>query len=320
MPQWAGSCWYYLRFLDRENRDMAIDPEIEKAWMPVDLYVGGAEHAVLHLLYARFWHKVLYDRGVVSTPEPFQKLVNQGMILGENNEKMSKSRGNVINPDLVVKEYGADSLRLYEMFMGPLEATKPWSMEGVNGVFGFLNRVWRMILDDHAEEIVLNKAVCEDIPTNEQLRVLHRTVKAVTEDISRLSFNTAIARMMEFTNHFTKADSRPRSVLEPFLLLLSPFAPHIAEELWQVLGHEKTLAYEPWPTYDESVLAESVVEIPVQINGKLRGKVEVPVDADAELMEQIARQDDHVAEHLEGKQLVKVIAVPGRMVSFVVKN
>ena len=193
MPQWAGSCWYYLRFLDTSNSKVAIDPEIEKAWMPIDLYVGGAEHAVLHLLYARFWHKVLFDRGVVSTAEPFQKLINQGMILGENNEKMSKSRGNVINPDAVVKEYGADSLRLYEMFMGPLEATKPWSMEGVNGVFGFLGRVWRMIIDDRAESIALNTAICDAEPSTEEQRVLHKTIKAVTEDIAKLSFNTAIA-------------------------------------------------------------------------------------------------------------------------------
>ncbi len=320
MPQWAGSCWYYLRFLDPHNSEAAIDSAIEKAWMPIDLYVGGAEHAVLHLLYARFWHKVLYDRGIVSTAEPFQKLVNQGMILGENNEKMSKSRGNVINPDQVVKEYGADSLRLYEMFMGPLEATKPWSMEGVNGVFGFLGRVWRMILDDRAESTVLNAAVCDQEPTKDELRVLHKTIKAVTEDIAKLSFNTAIARMMEFTNYFTKSDRRPRAVLEPFVLLLAPFAPHITEELWQALGHNQSLAYEPWPTYDESILMESAIEIPVQINGKLRGKITVPVDADATIMESFARQDSQLATMLADKQVIKVIAVPGRMISFVVKG
>jgi leucyl-tRNA synthetase len=263
---------------------------------------------------------VLFDRGVVSNPEPFHKLVNQGMILGENNEKMSKSRGNVINPDTVVKEYGADSLRLYEMFMGPLEATKPWNMEGVNGVFGFLNRVWRMILDDYATANMLNAAVCEDSPTVEQNRMLHKTVKAVTEDIAKLSFNTAIARMMEFTNFFTKADRRPRAVLEPFVLLLAPFAPHIAEELWQSLGHKSTLAYEPWPAYDESLLVESELEIPVQINGKLRGKITIAADADAQSLEQAARADTRIAEQLAGKQVVKTIAVPGRMVNFVVKG
>ncbi len=320
MPQWAGSCWYYLRFLDPKNEKAPVDPAIEQAWMPVDLYIGGAEHAVLHLLYSRFWHKVLYDRGVVSAPEPFKKLVNQGMILGENNEKMSKSRGNVINPDAVVKEYGADSLRLYEMFMGPLEATKPWSMEGVSGVFGFLNRVWRMILDDHAEQTRLNAAVCDDALTTEQQRVLHKTIKAVTEDIAKLSFNTAIARMMEFCNFFTKLDRRPRTAMEPFVLLLAPFAPHIAEELWQALGHEKTLAYEPWPAYDESLLVESELEIPVQINGKLRGKITIPADTDQEAMIAAAQDDVKIAEQLTGKQIVKVIAVAGRMVNFVAKD
>ena len=320
MPQWAGSCWYYLRFLDPKNNQALIDPEIEKAWMPIDLYVGGAEHAVLHLLYARFWHKVLFDRGVVSTPEPFHKLVNQGMILGENNEKMSKSRGNVINPDEVVKEYGADSLRLYEMFMGPLEQTKPWSMEGVNGVFNFLGRVWRMILDDNAEEVTLHAAVCDEPPTDEQNRILHKTIKAVTNDIAKLSFNTAIARMMEFTNFFTKQDRRPRAALDPFLLLLSPFAPHVAEELWQALGHGDSLAYECWPAYDEMLLVEREVEIPAQINGKVRTKIKVPADADKTTLEKAARDDSRIAELLEGKEIVKTVIVPGRLINFVTKG
>jgi leucyl-tRNA synthetase len=319
MPQWAGSCWYYLRFLDPENEQAPVDHEVEKAWMPIDLYVGGAEHAVLHLLYSRFWHKVLYDRGVVSTPEPFQKLVNQGMILGENNEKMSKSRGNVINPDDIVREYGADSLRLYEMFMGPLEATKPWSMEGVSGVNNFLGRVWRMIVDDRADAVALNPTVTDDAPTDEELRTLHRTVKAVTDDLAKLSFNTAIARMMEFTNYFTKAERRPRAVLEPFVLLLSPFAPHVAEELWQALGRSETLAYEPWPRYDESLLVESSVEMPVQINGKVRGKVTVAADADQAVILAAAKADAKVAEHLAGKSIAKEFVIAGRMVSFVVK-
>ncbi len=318
MPQWAGSCWYYLRFLDPTNAVAPIDPRIEKAWMPIDLYIGGAEHAVLHLLYSRFWHKVLYDRGVVSMPEPFQKLVNQGMILGENNEKMSKSRGNVINPDVVVKEYGADSLRLYEMFMGPLEATKPWSMEGVNGVHNFLGRVWRMIVDDRAEGMDLNPALTDVAPTDEQQRMLHRTIKVVTEDVAKLSFNTAIARMMEFTNFFTKQDRRPRSVMEPFVLLLSPFAPHMAEELWQALGHAKTLAYEPWPAYDDSLLVESTVELPVQINGKVRSKITVAADADQQAVLAAAKADPKVADYLAGKQIVKEIVIPGRLVNIVV--
>ena len=320
MPQWAGSCWYYLRFLDPKNDQAAIDPEIEKAWMPIDLYIGGAEHAVLHLLYARFWHKVLYDRGVVSTPEPFQKLVNQGMILGENNEKMSKSRGNVINPDDVVREYGADSLRLYEMFMGPLEQMKPWNMDGVNGVYGFLNRAWRMIVDENAETMQLNAAVCDEPPTDEQNRVLHKTIKAVTDDIAKLSFNTAIARMMEFCNYFTKQDRRPQAVMEQFVLLVSPFAPHMAEELWQVLGHDGTLAYAAWPVCDESLLVEEELEIPVQINGKVKAKITVPVAADQAKIEEIARADPKVAKLLEGKQVIKTIVVPKRLVNFVVKG
>ena len=384
MPQWAGSCWYYLRFLDPKNGRALVDPEVERAWMPVDLYVGGAEHAVLHLLYARFWHKVLYDRGYVSTGEPFQRLVNQGMILGEleftgyrsaagdwvsaasvgsdaegqtvlrqsgepvgavkvepkevekqadlfvlkadpnikidsRAYKMSKSRGNVVNPDEVVAEYGADSLRLYEMFMGPLEAVKPWSMDGVSGVRGFLDRVWRMIVDERAETVVLNSAVQKVEPTAEQDRVLHRTIKAVTEDVEQMAFNTAIARMMEFTNFFLKQDRRPRQVMEKFVLLLSPFAPHISEELWEVLGHERTLAYEPWPEFDESLIKEETIEVPVQINGKLRSRIRVPADADRDMLEKTARLDQRIAHHLKLKQEVKVVVVPGRMVNFVVK-
>jgi leucyl-tRNA synthetase len=319
MPQWAGSCWYYLRFLDPKNDQAPIDPKIEKAWMPIDLYIGGAEHAVLHLLYARFWHKVLYDRGVVSTVEPFQKLVNQGMILGENNEKMSKSRGNVINPDEVVKEYGADALRLYEMFMGPLEATKPWSMEGVNGVHGFLGRAWRMIIDDRAEQMALSPALASDAPNADELRVLHKTIKAVTEDVAKLSFNTAIARMMEFTNFFTKQERRPRACMEPFVLLLSPFAPHMAEELWAALGHAKTLAYEPWPKFDESLIAESSVELAVQVNGKVRGKINVAADADNGTILATAKAEPKVAEQISGKTVVQEKVVPGRLVILVVK-
>jgi len=384
MPQWAGSCWYYLRFLDPKNDQALVDPQVERAWMPVDLYVGGAEHAVLHLLYARFWHKVLYDRGYVSTPEPFMKLVNQGMILGEleftgyqradgqwvsasdveevgeakyalkgsgeavravslksdqvdkqgeffvlkgrpevridaRAYKMSKSRGNVVNPDKVVAEYGADALRLYEMFMGPLEAVKPWSMEGVNGVYNFLGRVWRMIVDDRAESNRLNPAV-QDVPMQpEQLRVLHQTIKAVTEDIEQMAFNTAIARMMEFTNFFTRCQVRPKQAMEQFVLLLSPFAPHIAEELWQILGHSNTLAYEPWPEYDEALLRQQTIEVPVQINGKLRGRITVPAEADEQAHRQAAQNDPRIGQLLEGKTIVKAIVVPGRMVNFVVK-
>jgi leucyl-tRNA synthetase len=320
MPQWAGSCWYYLRFLDPKDDQAAIAPEIEKAWMPVDLYVGGAEHAVLHLLYSRFWHKVLYDRGVVSMPEPFQKLVNQGMILGENNEKMSKSRGNVINPDAIVTEYGADSLRLYEMFMGPLEASKPWNMQGVNGVYSFLNRVWRLVMDERAETMQLNPAVVDRAPNADESRILHQTIQKVTSDIDNLAFNTAISRMMEFTNHFTTASERPREALEKLVLLLSPFAPHIAEELWQSLGGSGSLAYEPWPQFDPALAKEDTVEVPVQINGKLRSKITVASDADKAQLESAARADEKVRDLLHGKQLVKVIVVPGRLVNFVIKG
>jgi len=326
MPQWAGSCWYYLRFADPKNDVAFIDPAIEKSVLPVDLYVGGAEHAVLHLLYSRFWHKVLFDRGYVSTVEPFQRLVNQGMILGEVDEatgraeKMSKSRGNVINPDTVVDEFGADSLRLYEMFMGPLEAVKPWSMKGVEGVFRFLGRVWRMIADEtHEEAVRLNPAIQDVAPSADQLRVLHRTIKAVTNDIESLGFNTAISRMMEFVNEFLALEVRPRAVMDQFVLLLSPFAPHLAEELWQLLGHSTTLAYEPWPTWDEQHLVETEIEIPVQINGKLRGKVKVPVNADQSTIEAAAKSDATVAGQLEGKTLVKTVVIPGRMVNFVIR-
>jgi leucyl-tRNA synthetase len=320
MPQWAGSCWYYLRFLDPKNESALIDPAIEKAWMPIDLYVGGAEHAVLHLLYSRFWHKVLYDRGIVSQPEPFQKLVNQGMILGENGEKMSKSRGNVINPDSIVTEYGADSLRLYEMYMGPLEDPKPWSMQDVNGVYNFLNRVWRLIIDDHSDTMQLSAAVVDCPPTDDENRILHRTIEAVTGDIAKLKFNTAIARMMEFTNFFTKLSDRSRSALERFVLLVSPFAPHMAEELWQALGHSKTLAFEPWPQFDAALAREDTIEIPVQINGKLRSKLAMPADVDGPSMEAAARTDARIAELLAGKQIVKAIVVPGRLVNFVIKG
>jgi leucyl-tRNA synthetase len=263
---------------------------------------------------------VLYDRGVVSMPEPFQKLINQGMILGENNEKMSKSRGNVINPDAIVSEYGADSLRLYEMFMGPLEASKPWNMQGVNGVFGFLNRVWRLIMDERADGMQLNAAVVERAPNANENRILHQTIQAVTNDVASLSFNTAISRMMEFTNFFTSASERPREALEKLVLLLSPFAPHIAEELWQALGHKQSLAYEAWPEFDPALAKEDTVEVPVQINGKLRSKITVATDADKTQLESAARADEKVRDLLNGKQVVKVVVVPGRLVNFVIKG
>ncbi|HMP16746.1 MAG TPA: class I tRNA ligase family protein, partial [Gemmatales bacterium] len=393
MPQWAGSCWYYLRFIDPGNQKLFVDPVKEKYWMPVDLYIGGAEHAVLHLLYARFWHKVLFDRGYVSTPEPFQRLVNQGMILGEMEfhitpeqyqqhqkeidehkllavhlktedeeiiilknppmlsgakpgnlseyqiekrkgtfylkgtelslvgraEKMSKSRGNVINPDDVIQDYGADSLRLYEMFMGPLEATKPWNMQGVEGVYRFLARCWRLVVDEANETVQLSPAV-QDIPPDEETnRKLHITIKKVSEDLDRLQFNTAISALMEFSNFLVKLQVRPKSVLEQLTLLLAPLAPHCAEELWQVLGHTDTLAYQPWPKYDPALTMASIIEVPVQINGKLRSRIMVPAGADLDTCKSTALADERVQELLEGKTIVKAIVVPGKLVNFVIR-
>lgn len=316
MPQWAGSCWYYLRFIDPRNDRAPVDPVLEKYWMPVDLYVGGAEHAVLHLLYARFWHKVLFDAGVVSTREPFRKLVNQGMILGEDNQKMSKSRGNVINPDKVVADYGADALRLYEMFMGPLEQSKPWSMRGVEGVFRFLGRVWRWVVDEDSD--ALDARIASAKPGEAQRRLLHVTIKKVTEDIEGMRYNTAISAMMEFINEATHWDVKPREAVESFVLLLSPFAPHLAEELWARLGHGASLAYHPWPEWDPAFLVESTVEVVVQVNGKLRGKILAPKEADQATLLAMAKSDPAIVPHLEGKAIRKEIVVPGKLVNLVV--
>jgi leucyl-tRNA synthetase len=397
MPQWAGSCWYYLRFIDPRNGKAFCDPQKARTWLPVDLYVGGAEHAVLHLLYSRFWHKVLFDRGHVPAPEPFQRLVNQGMIVVEEYhltpkqyeagkgriaelglevkrwteedegevkevivlrnppptdaphkfsplteeqvvkekgrtllkgtdikltvkaEKMSKARGNVVNPDEIVDKYGADSLRLYEMFMGPLEQTKPWNTRGVEGVSRFLSRVWRLFIDDRSEVVRLNDTV-QDAPVDrETLRQLHRTVQRVTDDLDGMRFNTAIAAMMELTNHLTPLTVRPRSVLETFVLLLAPFAPHLAEELWRALGHEQTLAYETWPTYDPALLAVDEVEIPVQLNGKLKLRLKVPANLDATALERTVTAHPDVQALLAGKTVRKVIVPPrGGLVNIVV--
>ncbi len=316
MPQWAGSCWYYLRYIDAKNPSVFAEAGKLNHWLPVDLYVGGAEHAVLHLLYSRFWHKVLFDRGLINYPEPFQKLVNQGMILGENNEKMSKARGNVVNPDDVVKEYGADSLRLYEMFMGPLEAVKPWNTKGVEGVYRFLGRAWRLFIDD-GDEVRLNAAVENVEPDRETLRVLHRTIQKVTDDTEGMRFNTAISAMMEFVNHMTKLDVRPQSVLTPFVLLLAPYAPHMAEELWAALGHPVTLAYEHWPKYDPALVQADEIEVPVQVNGKIKARLKLPADVENSAMEAAALADEKVKESLGGKPPKKVIVVPKKLVNIV---
>ncbi len=343
MPQWAGSCWYYLRYIDPHNSREAWSPELEKYWMPVDLYVGGAEHAVLHLLYARFWHKVLFDLGLVSTKEPFMKLVNQGMILGisykdkrgalvptdqveitpdgpvrksdgealvEFPAKMSKSLRNVVNPDDVIRDYGADSMRLYEMFMGPLEATKPWNTTGVEGVFRFLKRAHRVISDT---------PVIDAAPNRELARTLHATIKKVTSDLDSFGFNTAISALMVCLNEMAKLREMPRQAAENFTLLLAPFAPHLAEELWEGLGHHQSLAFEPWPEYDEKQLAVDEIELLVQVLGKPRARLMIPANADQPTAEKLALANPTVVEALAGRQVVKVIYVPGRLMNIVVK-
>jgi len=315
MPQWAGSCWYYLRFIDPKNSTSFCDSAKERYWMPVDLYVGGSEHAVLHLMYARFWHKVLYDLGYASTKEPFMKLRHQGIILGEDSRKMSKSRGNVVNPDDVVRQYGADSIRLFEMFMGPLEEMKPWSTRGVEGVFRFLNRLWRLYINDEGK---IDESICDCEPTVEFERLYHQTVKKVTEDIEALRFNTAIAQMMIFVNEVMKMEKRSKKILESFILLVSPFAPHIAEELWQRFGHSSSIAYEPWPSYDEQKCIEDSVEVVVQVNGKLRSKLSVPLNTSQEKLEEIAKNDVVVKRYTDGKTIRKVIVIPNKLVNIVV--
>ena len=341
MPQWAGSCWYYLRYIDPDNNLAAFDPAKEKYWMPVDLYVGGAEHAVLHLLYSRFWHKVLYDLGYVSTKEPFMKLINQGMILGlsykdsrgalvpndqvevgtdgpvhkqtgekliEFAAKMSKSLKNVVNPDDVISEYGADSMRLYEMFMGPLEATKPWNTSGVEGVYRFLKRSWRLITESR---------IVDEPCTREQLRVLHYTIKKITDDLDTFGFNTAISQMMIFVNEFSRQETLPREAADAFVKLLAPFAPHVGEELWRELGHQDTIAYVQWPQYNPEYIKADEIEIAVQFMGKPRVRLMIPADSSIEQMEKIALGSEQVQQLLAGKTVRKVICVPGRLVNIV---
>jgi leucyl-tRNA synthetase len=351
MPQWAGSCWYYLRYISPDWDGGPVDPDYEKYWMPVDLYVGGAEHAVLHLLYARFWHKVLFDLGVVSTKEPFQKLVNQGMILGEMEfttpdgdklaedqvekrgdsfyqkgtdikldaraHKMSKSRGNVINPDHVIEQFGADSLRLYEMFMGPLEQVKPWSTKGVDGVNRFLNRAWRLLVDEESGELRITDAEAN----KDQLKVLHTAIKKVTEDVDAMRFNTAISALMIFVNEANSWDQVPAAVANDFVKLLNPFAPHIAEELWSKLGNSDTISYTEWPEFNEEYLKEDEIMYPVQVNGKVRADIFVPADKakDKQFVLDMAKAEPKVIKYLNEGNLVKEIFVPGRIVNLVVK-
>ncbi|MDX2081756.1 MAG: leucine--tRNA ligase [Terrimicrobiaceae bacterium] len=324
MPQWAGSCWYYLRFCDPRNHGRFVGRDADRFWMGdgtipggVDLYVGGTEHAVLHLLYARFWHKVLFDLGHVSTPEPFQRLVNQGIILGPDNQKMSKSRGNVVTPDSVISEYGADALRLYEMFMGPLEQMKPWSMKGVEGVYRFLARVWRLAMEEDQEGRWVLSSELSDVPlSKEQNRLAHTTIKKVTSDIQQLAFNTAISQMMVFTNEFVNAKPRPVEALRILLPLLSPFAPHLAEELWSRLGWAGRASEQSWPVFREEFLVDDEVELVVQVNGKLRGRVRVAIGAADEEVQAAAKAV--VAEAFVDKRVVKVVVVPKKLVNFVV--
>jgi len=375
MPQWAGSCWYYLRYLDAKNSNAFVGKEAEQYWMGVakdsvaanvsslklsdqsaltraatpgvDLYVGGTEHAVLHLLYARFWHKVLFDLGHVSTPEPFFKLVNQGLILGEDGQKMSKSRGNVVNPDDILKEFGADAFRLYEMFMGPLEMVKPWNTKGVEGVYRFLGRVWRLFVDEASETefeqaettaktpsnqellnlIKLNSAIKDASATPAQLKTLHACIKKVTGELDGMRFNTAISAMMVFVNDAITWETKPVSVLREFLILLAPFAPHIAEELWAKLNLQHptsntqppiSLTYAVWPKFEPALLVEDTLEIPVQVNGKLRVVIKVPANATKADLETAAKNSAEVKPFTEGKTIKKIIVVPKKLVNIVV--
>ena len=314
MPQWAGSSWYFLRFMDPHNEDALVSQEALEKWGNVDLYIGGAEHAVLHLLYARFWHKFLYDIGVVPTKEPFQKLFNQGMILGENNEKMSKSKGNVVNPDDVVNEYGADTLRVYEMFMGPLDASIAWSENGLEGSRRFLDRVWRLLINE--DTLALADSVKES-DSKELEKVYHQTVKKVTEDYEQLHFNTAISQMMIFLNEAKDVDVLPIQFVEGFVKLLAPIAPHLAEEIWEKLGHTESISEEAWPTFVEELTVDDQVEIVIQVMGKLVTRLDIDVNLDKEVVEELALSQESVQEAIKGKTIRKVIVVPNRLVNIV---
>ena len=317
MPQWAGSCWYYLRYIDVLNSDKPFDPEKEQYWLPVDLYIGGAEHAVLHLLYSRFWHKLLFDLGYVKSPEPFQKLINQGMILGSDGQKMSKSRGNVVNPDKVIEDYGADSMRLYEMFMGPLEASKPWNMNGVEGVHRFLQKFWRQVVDEETGKLSANVV---DIEANEEtLRLLHQTIGKVGSDIDNFAFNTAISQMMIMVKHIGKLEQKPISVLKSLTLVLAPFSPHVAEELWQILsGEGNSIAYHQWPEYIEELAKEREIEIALQVKGKIKDRIMVNPELEQSELEQVALSNEKIVSEITGKEVRKIIVVKGRLVNIII--
>ncbi|MFZ2589732.1 leucine--tRNA ligase [Paucilactobacillus nenjiangensis] len=314
MPQWAGSSWYWLRYMDPDNDKELASQEALNYWSPVDLYVGGAEHAVLHLLYARFWHKVLYDLGIVPTKEPFQKLVNQGMILGENHEKMSKSKGNVVNPDDIVNQYGADTLRLYEMFMGPLEESVPWGEKGLHGSYKWIQRIWRLFVDDD------NKLRDRITTINDGKldKIYNQTVKKVTEDFGRMHFNTGISQLMVFVNDAYKVDDLPVEYMEGFVKMISPIMPHVAEELWSFFNESDTIAYQTWPTYDESQLVEDEIEMVVQVNGKVKGHIKVAKDLDKAAVQKIALANEHVHSTIDGQDIRKLIVVPGKIVNIVI--
>ena len=318
MPQWAGSCWYYLRFLDPTNEKEFVNKELEKYWMPVNLYLGGAEHAVLHLLYARFWHKVLFDLGYVSTREPFVRLYHQGMILGEDSNKMSKSRGNVVNPDEVIANYGADSLRLFEMFLGPLSATKPWSTNGIEGVYRFLNKIWRLIV---TEDGSISSKIQDVKPEGDNERIMHRTIMNITEDIEDMDmkFNTCVSELMIYVNEISKLEVIPKELIITLIKLVAPFAPHLAEELWQRLGNTGTVSFAEWPVFNPAKVQKSVVTIIGQINGKVRSKIEADTDTPDDKLIELMKQDEKIRSYIDGKEIVKQIVVKNKLVNIVVK-
>ena len=317
MPQWAGSCWYFLRFTDPNNTSNAWSKEKENYWMPVDLYIGGQEHAVLHLLYSRFWHHVLFDLGLVSTKEPFKKLYNQGMILGDDGTKMSKSRGNVINPEEIIDEYGADSMRLYEMFMGPLNKSKPWSTKGLQGCYRFINKLWSLIIN---EEGNLSSKIKDDInPDKETLFIHHQTIKKLGDDIENLHFNTAVSQLMIYSNHMQKCDSISKNLIKELVIIIAPFVPHLAEELWSILGNKDSISYQEWPSYDESLIQLDNVTIAVQVNGKLRANIEVPKDSAEDFVVSEALSLENVKKFTSLGSIIKTIHVPNRLLNFVVK-